>query len=314
MRLLHYMKKENSGLARTTLEIAAYEEKQGHECAIREPSLPSGEAGSLIYGNMNGEAEIELIHSQLPSRSYANRKPKIMWMHGEPLSSVGNGISMKAIVDLAPKIDAFVCMRKEEHAIWESIKRTFLVPKGIDLERFKPLPVGEVEKLSGEPAVLYAENWRGQRNPLYLCIAMEKVWKKYPNARLHLYNCTDKRMYQCFEALIKHNKWWTFIRSLQSSVKDVNMLYNQVDILVSCLFPLYARGIETLGAGRAFISAGYNEDGYPWTCQYDPDSMADAIIRCWEDYQKIDYRKWAEDRHDVNETVKQSIDIYERYL
>jgi len=83
---------------------------------------------------------------------------------------------------------------------------------------------------------------------------------------------------------------------------------------VSCLYPLYARGIEAFGAGKAFIGPGYKEPDYPWQCELQPESMADAIIRCWEGYDKIDYRKWAEQHHDVDETVRQSIKIYERYL
>ena len=309
MKILHWMKKEASGLAYSTLELAKFEEKQGHQVGVRQPQehMP-------IYGRVNGDCDIHSIHSQLNPDAYIDRKPKLMWMHGEPLSSVGNGISMKAIVDLAPKMDAFICMRKQEWPIWSTIKRTHLVPKGIDLEKFHKID-GVVEKLSGDPAILYAENWRSSRNPLYLCVAMEKVHQKFPNARLHLYNCNNKQMKETFEALIKHNKWWTFIRSLQGAVEDINLLYNKVDILVSGLFPLYARGIEAFGAGKAFIGPGYKEhDDYPWQCELDPDSIADAIIRCWEGYDKVDYRKWAEERHDVNETVKQTIGIYERYL
>jgi glycosyltransferase involved in cell wall biosynthesis len=307
MKLMHYMKKENSGLARSTLELVKYEGKQGHDTAIKEP----GEGG-MIWGKMDSP-DIELIHSQLPIKSYFNGCPKIMWQHGEPLSSVGNGISMKAIVDLAAKMDALICMRKDEVAVWSSIKRTYLVPKGIDLELYKPLE-GVTERLSGAPAVLYIENWRGNRNPLYLCVAMQKVWKKYPDARLHLYNCQDKKMLECFRALIAHNKWWPFIRSLQGATNDVNLLYNRVDMVVSCLYPLYARGIEAFGANKAFIGPGYKEHDYPFTCEFHPDSMADTIINCWENYDKVNYRKWAETHHDVNETVKQSIDIYNRYL
>lgn len=300
------MKKENSGLGRSTLEFAKFEAKQGHTVTVREPS------GGVIWGK-EVTADIHCVHSQLDIHTYFDGKPKAMWMHGEPLSSIGNGISMKAIVDLAPKMDTFICMRKEEWPIWNSIKRTHLVPKGVDLEEFHPM-TDVVEKLSGEPAVLYYENWRGQRNPLYLCVAMEKVWQKYPKARLHLYNCQDKRMKDTFKALIDHNKWWPFIRSLQGPVEDVNQLLNRVDIVVSGLFPLYARGIEAFGAGKAFIGPGYKEEGYPWTCELDTDSIADAIIRCWEGYDSVDYRKWAEQRHDVNETVRQSIAIYEKYL
>ena len=307
MKILHWMKKENSGLARSTLELAKYEEKQGHGVCIKEQ-----EADMPVYG-VDKDIDVHCIHSQINVRTYHDSKPKFMWMHGEPLSSVGNGVSMKAIVDLAPICDAFLCMRREEWAIWNSIKRTYRVPKGIDLELYKPLD-GITEKLSGEPAVLYIENWRGQRNPLYLCVAMQKVYEKFPNARLHLYNLQDKRMKETFDALIKNNKWWTFIRSVQGPVSDVNTLYNRVDVVVSGLYPLYARGIEAFGAGKAFIGPGYREPGYPFTCELDPDSMADAIIKCWENYTQVNYRKWAEDNHDVNESVKQSIEVYQRYL
>ena len=172
LNLTHYVRKENSGLFHTTLEIANYEEKAGHTVTMCQPT-----GNDMFYGD-GAESDIELVHSQLSIDSYFNDKPRFMWMHGEPLSSVGNKVSMKAIVDLAPKMDAFICMRKDEHVIWNSIKRTYLVPKGIDLERFKPLD--DVERVSGEPAILYVENWRGSRNPLYLCVAMQQVWQKYP--------------------------------------------------------------------------------------------------------------------------------------
>lgn len=305
------MKKEMSGLAYSTLELAKFEERQGHQVGVREPSDQRA-----LYGRVNGDCDVHAVHSQLNMDAYTDRKPKLMWMHGEPLSSVGNGVSMRAIVDLAPKMDAFICMRREEYQVWSSIKKTFLVQKGIDLERFHKIPE-VVEKLSGEPAVLYAENWRGSRNPLYLCIAMEKVIKKIPNAKLHLYNCNDKRMRETFDALIKNNKWWTFVRSLQGGVdpSEVNLLYNKADIVVSGLFPLYARGIEAFGAGKAFIGPGYREyDDYPWKCDMDPDSIAEAIIKCWENYDQVNYRKWAEERHNIDTTVRQCIDIYQRYL
>ena len=144
---------------------------------------------------------------------------------------------------------------------------------------------------------------------------MQEVHKKLPKARLHLFNCPpDKRMKDTFDALIKNNKWWTFIRSLSGKTNDVNLLYNRCDIVVSCLYPLYARGIEAFGAGKAFIGPGYREPGWPYTCELDPASMAKAIIDCWENYGKINYRKWAEEHHDVAVTVKQSVDIYQRYL
>lgn len=304
------MKKENSGLGRSTLELCKYEERLGHNICIKQPT-----EDQPLYG-VNGKVDIHCIHSQLNPKAYHDGKPKVMWMHGEPLSSVGNGVSMKAICDLAPLVDAFICMREEEKVIWESIKRTYRVIKGIDLEQYKPLKDPSIHKLSGEPAVLYIENWRGQRNPLYLCVAMQEVHKKYPNARLHLYNMQGDSMKKTFNALIENNKWATFIRSLNGPVapKEVNELYNRVDMVVSCLYPLYARGIEAFGAGKAFIGAGYKENNYPYTCELDPSSMAGAIIKCWENYGDMDYRKWAEDNHDAKVMTEQALKIYEKYI
>lgn len=315
MKLRHHMRKEKSGLAFTTLELVKAEESQGHGVELCQPDR------TVLYGGVD-VPDVHLIHSQIHPSTYHDRIPKVMWCHGEPLSSVGNGVSMKAIVDLAPICEAFICMRKEEWSSWNSIKRTYVVPKGIDLERFHPVdvtahdPKDPTSKLSGDPAVLYCEHWRGQRNPLFPLLAMERVSRVLPNARLHLYNVTDKRMYETFSSLIAHAKWHTFVRSLMGPVKDeeVNLLYNRADLVVSGLFPLYARGVEAFGAGKPFIGAGYTDPEYDFRCEFTPESMADAIIRAHEAKGQFNARAWAEKKHDVNETVRQSLDVYRRYL
>lgn len=315
------MKKEKSGLAFTTLELVQAEQQLGHQVCLREPTDKDGMPGPVLYGDPDLVPDVECVHSQMPITSWYSRTPKFLWMHGEPLSSVGNGSSMRAIVDLAPKMDAFIAMRQEEAAIWSTIKRTYVVPKGIDLQRFHPIDVpthvqgDDTTKLSGAPAILYCEHWRGPRNPLYWCVAMEQVWKHLPGARLHLFNCPGGKMGETFKALINHNKWWNFIRTLNGPVRDeqVNHLYNRADIVVSALYPLYARSIEAFGAGKAFIGPGYTDPDYPWHCEYHPDAMARAILDCWADYGRVNYRQWAEQRHDVLNTVKATISIYERY-
>jgi hypothetical protein len=312
VKILHYMNREDSGLGRTTLELAKYEELAGHTATIRQPT-----GGGLIYGH-GKEYDISIIHHQLDPANYHDGKPKVLFCHGEPLSSVGNGISMRALVEMAPMCSAFIAMRKDEIPIWKHLKNeTYLVRKGIDLDVYKPL-TGITERLSGEPAVLAYENIRGSRNPLYWVCAMAEVHKKYPNARLHLYNVTDKRMVDTFQALNTHCHFWPFLRSISGSVgtpEEVNLLLNRVDIVVSSLHPLFARSVEALGAGKAFISPGYHEyPEYPWTCEYDVHSMADAIIRCHEGYDKINYRKYAEEHHSMKDMVDECIDVYKRFF
>jgi glycosyltransferase involved in cell wall biosynthesis len=83
---------------------------------------------------------------------------------------------------------------------------------------------------------------------------------------------------------------------------------------VSGLYPLYARSLEAFGAGKAFLCPGYKEHDYKFQCDLDPDSMANAIIKVWENYDQINFRSWAEKYHDVRNTVKQSIDVYNKFL
>jgi hypothetical protein len=116
--------------------------------------------------------------------------------------------------------------------------------------------------------------------------------------------------------MIKHAKLWPFVRTLSGPVafEKVPWLLNRGDIVISALSPLYARGIEAFGCGKAYIGPGYKETGYPWQCDLSPESMAEAIIACWEDYQKIDFRHWAATHHDEAESSRQRCAIYERYL
>ena len=267
-----------------------------------------------MYGVEGDGADIEVIHSQLPPEHYFNGLPRVMWMHGEPLSSVGNGVSMKAICDLANRVDAFICMRRAEHSIWNMIKRTYLVRKGIDLEVYRPME-GITEKLQGEPSILYYENIRGMRNPLYLLAAMPAVFKAFPKARLYVYNVQDQKMKDTFSSFSRACKLWACgVAAFEGPVNDVNLLLNRVDIVVSCLYPLYARSLEALGAGKALICPGYEGEHYPWQCTLAPESFAEAIIGCWSNYDKINYRDYATTYHNVEDTVRESVAVYERYM
>jgi len=317
MKISHHMRKEDSGLVVTTLEIAEEEQRQGHGVRVCEPS----NGVTAMFDTFDGPPDIHCIHSQLSPHTYHDKVPKVMWMHGEPLGSVGNGVSMRAIVDLAPSCEAFICMRKEEQPVWDSIKRTFVVTKGIDLTRFKPLDHAP-EKLQGDPAILYYENWRGQRNPLMICVAMEQIHREFPEARLHLYNCPGGKMHDTFLKLIHHNRWYTFIGSLKGKERDVVTLLNRADVVVSGLHPLYARGIEAFGCGKAFIGPGYKEHEYEYQCDLEPISIASAIRKVWlgpfdagkgREFAKLHFRKWAETHHDVANTIKESVEIYGRY-
>ena len=62
MNILHWMKKENSGLARSTLEIVEAEEKMGLSVCIKQPheDMP-------IYG-VDKDINLHSVHSQINIR------------------------------------------------------------------------------------------------------------------------------------------------------------------------------------------------------------------------------------------------------
>jgi glycosyltransferase involved in cell wall biosynthesis len=313
MRILHWLRHANSGLVRTTLEIAKAEELNGHQVTVRQPS-----DGRILYGE-DVRPDVHAVHSQIPQQCLFNGVPKFLWAHAEPLHSIGNGASMEAILDLAPKADAMICMRPEEQAIWQQFLRSYVVPKGIDLDVFKPAAEPPADKLPGSPSILYYENWRGERNPLYWLVAMAEVYQKLPEAKIHLFNCPDGEMGKLFFTMLQQNKWTAFTGSLCGPEEDVPRLISRADIVVSSVFPLYARSIEALGCGKPLICPGYGNPGsgleaYPWTCRLDPGDMADTIVDCWEHHDKLDARLWAEEHHDVRETARQAVEIYERYI
>jgi hypothetical protein len=308
VRILKQMRRERSGLERTCLEHARYEELAGHQVAIREPQ------GQLLWGQ-DFEPDVVTIHSQMSPDFYHERVAKIFICHGEPLSSVGNGVSFKAILDLAPVMDCFICMRQAEWPVWNLIKRTYVTRKGVDLDAFKPFD--GIQKLEGEPSILYYENQRGTRNPLYPLCAMMQVWKKLPKARFHIYNIQDQKQAETWHTFVKQCKLWPFVRTLSGPVKqgEVCGLLNRADIVVSALYPLSARGIEALACGRAYVSAGYDEPGYPWrVADYSVDAFAETMIACAESWDKINYRQWAEAHHNEADATAERLTIYERYL
>ena len=57
MKLLHWMKKENSGLATSTLELVKYEEKAGHQVEVRQP----GEDNVLYGGVEDPDVPLKLL-------------------------------------------------------------------------------------------------------------------------------------------------------------------------------------------------------------------------------------------------------------
>lgn len=306
MRILHWLKKENSGLFRTTFELAKNEEALGHEISIRTPKEET-----LIYGFDGEDYDIHCIHSQIPARCYKDGKPKVLFLHGEPDYGVLHKVSTTAIMDLIPIVDAFVALNEAEARLWQSFKRTYVIPKGIDLESYKPVDLGK--KLTGNPAIIYAEHWRGFRHPFHTLVAMEAVYRKLPEMRFYPFGC-PKEEKDFWLRLIKQNKYNLFCPGVFQPQMNMTGVLNLADIVVSPVFPSYGRvSLEALACNKPVVAYNTNPHATYKVRPYDPDDMAEAVLKCWEE-KPNGQRKYAEEHLSSRLMAEEAVKVYRRFI
>jgi glycosyltransferase involved in cell wall biosynthesis len=306
MKILHWVKKEDSGLFKTSGELAGSEEKLGHEVSIRTPSEQQ-----VLYGFTGDNFDIHCIHSQIPPIYYKDGKPKILFLHGEPDYGMMLKISVSAIMDLAPLVDAMVCFNEDEAQIWNSFKRTYVISKGINLDLYKPHDCGK--KLAGKPAVLYCEHWRQFRHPMHLLVAMEKVILKLKEAKLYLFGC-PKEEKDFWMRMIKQNRYSIFTPGIFQPQPDMPGLLNLADIVVSPVYPSYGRvSLEALACNKPVVAYNTNPHATMKCEPYNIEDMAEKIIKCWEE-KPNGQRKYAEEHLDCKEMARQAVEIYRRFV
>ena len=305
MKILHWLKKENSGLFRTVVELAKYEEKQGHVVALRRPA-----ENKTFYGFSDDGFDIHCIHSQINPIYYKDGKPKILFLHGEPDYGMLVKISTTAILDLIPIIDCMIAFNPDEATIWNSFKRTYVIPKGIDLETYKPIE--PKKKFPGEPAILYSEHWRTFRHPLHAFVALDYVYKKYPKMRFYPFGCPKTEM-NFWNRLIRNNRYSVFTPGLYSPHPNVAKLMSVADMVISPVFPSYGRvSLEAMACNKPVVAYKSNPHA-DYKCEpYDPIDMADKIIQCIEEKPNTQ-RKYAEKHLNVENTAKEAIKINRRF-
>jgi len=306
MRIAHWVKKEDSGLFKTASELAGSEEKLGHEVCIRTPNEQAN-----LYGFTDNNFDIHCIHSQMPPIFLKDGKPKILFLHGEPDYGMMLKVSISAIMDLAPIVDAMISFNEDEARIWNSFKRVYIIQKGINLEVYKPQDLGK--KLNGSPAILYTEHWRQFRHPLHVLVAMEKVIQKLPKAKLYLFGC-PKEEKDFWMRLLKQNRYTLFTPGLFQPQPDMPTLLNLADIVVSPVYPSYGRvSLEALACNKPVVAYKTNPHA-TYKCEpYDIGDMAAKIIACHEE-KPNGQRKYAEAYLDCMEMTRQAVEVYKRFV
>jgi glycosyltransferase involved in cell wall biosynthesis len=306
LKILHWLKKESSGLFRTTVELAKYEEREGHIVALRQPAK-----NETFYGFRDDDFDIHCIHSQINPHYYKDGKPKLLFLHGNPEYGLMTKVSTSAIMDLIPIVDAFVSLHEDEAKIWNSFKRTYVIPKGIDLENYKP---AEKEKeLKSTPAIVYAEHWRQFRHPLHVFVALEKVIKKLPQMRFYPFGCPASEK-EFWLRIVRNNRYSIFCPGVFQWQKSMPELLSLADMVVSPVFPSYGRvGLEALAMGKPLVAYDTNPHA-DYKCRpYDSDDLAEKILQCWEE-RPNNQRAYAEKHLSAHDMAMRAIEIYRRFV
>ncbi len=307
MKILHFVKKEQSGLFKTTVELAKYEEKMGHHVSLRTPR-----ENETFYGFRDDDFDIICVHSQLHPHYYKDKRPKLLFLHGEPDYGMMVKVSTQAIMDFTNICDAFIAFNPDEAKIWNSFKRTYVIQKGIDLERYKPVDTKN-KKLKGRPAILYTEHWRSFRHPLHTFVALERVIKKIPTMRFYPFGCPEKEQ-PFWLKLVRQNKYNFFTPGVFKHQEDVVRLINMADIVVSPVFPSYGRvSLEALACNKPVIAYDTNPHADYKVKPYDPDDFAEKIIKCYEE-KPNSQRAYAEKHLDAKDMASEAVKIYKRFL
>ena len=306
MKILHWLKKETSGLFNTTIELAKMEENLGHLVALRDPHT-----NETFYGFRDDDFDVHAIHSQIFPHYAKDKKPKFLFLHGEPDYGMLHKVSTTAIMDFVPIADCFIAFNEQEARLWQSFKRTYVIPKGVDLNTFKPFDTKK--KFKGSPSILYAEHWRTFRHPFHVFVALEKAMLKLPRMRFYPFGCPDSEQ-DFWLRLVKQNRYNIFTPGVFKTQKDMNALLNLADIVVSPVFPSYGRvSLEAMACGKPVVAYKTNPHA-DYKCEpYDPDDMAEKIIQCWEE-KKGGQREYAVKNLDVKNMAEKAIEIYRRFI
>jgi glycosyltransferase involved in cell wall biosynthesis len=147
------------------------------------------------------QANVHMVHfTQIPM--IARLKPKVFVIHGSLEASLYSELdpsqhkfaSLSVAIQLMNSCDASIAIHRRQYDNYKQFdysNKLSYVRRGVDLERWRP--TGSKMNLDGEPAVLYGEQWRHQKDPLMSLYAMYELGRKNKNARLHVYNCEDYR-------------------------------------------------------------------------------------------------------------------------
>jgi len=347
MHVVHFANfaPRRSGMYESTKDQIRYERKAGIKSDFIDPhdhwkdGTRNGEKKiddgwlSPMPHKVAEEADIWVMHSFIPGsvKKLFNKKKTVAVLHGpnehmllKEWTTERKEQAFNLHINVLWTYDATVAINQHEYDIMElydEYNRLHYIPNSIDLERYKN--DGVAWEYQHRPAILSCDVTRLEKLPAHIIWSMPRIHKAIPDARLNVYGLTLEPIgtWRNIFCRSKGRKLEVLCENIQLQNSDLRPFMRGGDIGFNNNISGIASRVtmEMMAWGMPVVSYGGDYTKYHAKI-FDMDSIAEQIIRCWEDLSakdstlKRDTIKYAQEHFDREKEVKKYIKLYKELL
>ena len=329
-----------SGMFESVRDQVKYERKAGLQSDMADPNEKYKEGGTVIDDDWFSpipwkkaeSADIFILHSWIPEELKKPGKKQIAVLHGpnehmlwKEWVSNRKEESFNLHISILWKYDATVVLNKHEFDIlelYDEYGRLHYIPNSIDLERYQDNEIS-AWKYNNHPAIVSCDVVRLEKLPAHIIWSMPRIVKLIPEARLNVFSLQLEPIstWRNIFCRSKLRKLESLCENIQLENKELRPFMRGADIgFNNNLSGIASRvTMEMQAMGIPVIS--YGGEYTPYVAKiWDLDSIAEQVIRCWNDMTKDgstvreDTRKYAIDNYDREKSVVKYIELYKKLM
>ena len=330
-----------SGMFESVKDQVKYERKLGLRSELACPDKKRKDGGKDIdegwYSPISWEeakkSDIHVLHGWIPEEMKNDKTKKyVAVLHGpnehmlwKEFTSDRKDESFNLHLRILWSYDATIVHYQHEWEImklYDEYNRLHLVPNSIDLERYQTKDIAEWKYIH-RPAILSCDTVRLEKLPAQIMWAMPKIVEKIPDARLSLF-CLPLDGISTWRNMFckaKHRKLESLCENIQFEINDLRPFMKGADIgFNNNMNGIYSRvQMEMMAMGKPIVA--YNGDYTDYIAKiWDLDSIAEQVVRCWEDLQNPEMRirektrQYALKHFDRRKAVNLDVEVYKKVL
>ena len=177
---------------------------------------------------------VNIIHRHLPP-NFDKLKNTVFFAHGTPLYIMEKDESLEAVTEFIHKCDIILTSWPSHIPYWQQFtnKPVIYNQPGVDLDYFTA--DGPKKDAKGKPLVLWADSWRGDKQPWNILYAMKLVAKQLPEAKLKMVNIPENKRLLVARMIQALGLQPNVEFPIDEKVKDVREWYRSADLVVSAV-------------------------------------------------------------------------------